>query len=55
MYLGMNVSSDDFACLGDTIARKYCPFCSCEHAWFKRDAKLIDKSLQRRRAMQQSA
>ena len=55
MYMGMNVSSDDFACMSDTIARKYCPFCSCEHAWFKRDAKLVDKSLQRQHAIQQSA
>lgn len=55
MYMGVDVSADDVANLSETFARKYCPFCSCEHAWFKRDAKLMDKSRNRRHAIQQSA
>jgi hypothetical protein len=52
MYLGIDVATDDMASMSETIARKYCPFCSCEHAWFKRDAKLLDKSKQRRPFLQ---
>ena len=55
MYMGMDVSTENFSCMSETVARKYCPFCSCEHAWFKRDAKLVDKSQARRADIQQSA
>lgn len=55
MYMGIDAGADDLACLPETFARKYCPFCSCEHAWFKRDAKLLDKSRSRRSEIQQSA
>jgi hypothetical protein len=55
MYLGIDVSADDMAHMSETLTRKYCPFCSCEHAWFKRDAKLLDKTHSRRSEIQRSA
>jgi hypothetical protein len=52
MFMGLDVRAEDLAAMPDTFARKFCPFCSCEHAWFKKDAKLVDKRPTPRRIQQ---
>ena len=42
-FMGIDAGVDDLADLPETFARKFCPFCACEHTWHKKDAKLIDK------------
>lgn len=54
-FMGMDVSLDDLSRLPDVFARKFCPFCACEHEWHRKDAKLVDRRLARRPGFQQSA
>jgi hypothetical protein len=41
-FMGLDVSPEQLAQMPDPFARKFCPYCACEHAWHKRDAKLVD-------------
>jgi hypothetical protein len=43
MFVGIDIGADDFAKLPETFARKFCPFCSCEHAWHKSTSRLVDR------------
>ncbi|MEA2905726.1 MAG: hypothetical protein QOG83_1680 [Alphaproteobacteria bacterium] len=43
MFLGMDVDAEKFVSLPDPLARKLCPFCSTEHFWHKKDAKLVNR------------
>lgn len=52
VFMGIDADAERFSCLPDTFARKFCPFCACEHDWRKRDAKLVDRKPVLRRAMQ---
>jgi hypothetical protein len=54
-FMGMDVSLDDVAQLPEIFARKFCPFCACEHEWHRKDAKIVDKRPARRPGFQQSA
>jgi hypothetical protein len=54
MFMGLNVSPDDLARLPEPFARKFCPYCSCEHEWYKKDAKLLDKRPAKRAGIQQA-
>jgi hypothetical protein len=49
MFMGLEVEPERFACLPENFARKFCPFCCCEHDWSKKGAKLVSK--RRRSAM----
>jgi hypothetical protein len=43
MFMGIDVDAEQFASFSESFARKFCPFCSCEHTWHKKDAKLVDR------------
>ena len=43
MFMGIDVDVEKFATFPEVFARKYCPYCCCEHAWSKKDSKLIDR------------
>jgi hypothetical protein len=38
-FMGIDVSPEAFANFPDPFARRFCPYCACEHAWYKNDAK----------------
>ena len=41
MFMGMDVDPKEFIRSLGPFARKFCPFCACEHLWYKEDAKLV--------------
>ena len=43
LIMGIDTDADRLASLPDSFARKFCPFCSCEHDWHKKDAKFGDR------------
>jgi hypothetical protein len=43
MFMGIDVEADRFTALPEPFARRYCPYCCCEHDWRKKDSKLIDR------------
>ena len=43
MFMGIDVDSEQFATYPESFARKYCPYCCCEHAWYRKDSKLLDR------------
>jgi hypothetical protein len=53
LFMGIDVETEQFAIFPESFGRKYCPYCSCEHAWYKQDAKLLDRRPQSRRGLQQ--
>ena len=52
MFMGIDVEAERFAALPETFARKFCPFCACEHDWYKRNSKLDDRRPAAPRGMQ---
>jgi len=55
MFVGIDVSAEAFANFPELFARKFCPFCACEHAWYKKDSKLIAARPSQRRDVQQAS
>jgi hypothetical protein len=43
LFMGIDCDAERFAFLPETIARKFCPYCCCEHAWYKKDATLAPR------------
>ena len=43
MFMGIDIQAERFATLPDTLPRKFCPFCCCEHEWYKKNSKLLDR------------
>ena len=43
VFMGIDVEPERFATFPEPFARRYCPYCCCEHAWSKKDSKLIDR------------
>ena len=41
MHMGIDVDPEDLANASGPFARKYCPFCACEHLWYKEDARVL--------------
>jgi hypothetical protein len=56
-YLFMRIELDpgDLSNLSDPFARKFCPYCACEHAWYRKDAKLVDARPSVRPGVQQAS
>jgi len=54
MFMGLDAGVDELARLPEPFARKFCPYCSCEHAWYKKDAKLVERRPDARRIQQAS-
>ena len=40
---GIETDADTFRRLPDTLSRTHCPHCGVEHAWWKREALLLDQ------------
>ena len=38
MFMGMDVDPKEFARSTGAFARKFCPFCACDHWWHKEDS-----------------
>jgi hypothetical protein len=55
MFMAMEVDPRDFQGSRGPFARKFCPFCSCEHLWHKEDAKLLASKPVVRRGIQQAS
>ena len=43
MFMGIDIEAERFAALPDTLTRKFCPFCCCDHEWYKKNSKLLDR------------
>lgn len=41
MFMGMDIDPKEFAHRAGPFARKFCPFCACEHFWYKEDSKFL--------------
>ncbi len=54
MFLGIDVDAEQFLRLPEQLTRKFCPFCACEHAWYKKDSKLVNKRPAIARSVQQA-
>jgi hypothetical protein len=41
MFMGMDVDPKEFIRASGPFARKFCPFCACDHFWHKEDTKVL--------------
>ena len=41
MFMGMDADPKEFVRAFGPFARKFCPFCACEHLWHKEEAKFL--------------
>jgi hypothetical protein len=41
LFMGIEVDPEQFANFPETFTRKYCPYCCCDHAWYKKDTQLV--------------
>ncbi len=41
MFIGMDVDPKEFPRSPGPFARKFCPFCACDHLWHKEDARFV--------------
>jgi hypothetical protein len=55
MFMAMDADPRDFERSRGPFARKFCPFCACEHFWHKEDAKFLAPKPEVRRGIQQAS
>jgi hypothetical protein len=55
MFMGMDADPRDFERARGPFARKFCPFCACEHFWHKEDSKLLAPKPVARHGFQQAS
>jgi hypothetical protein len=41
MFMGMDADPKEFIGKSGPFARKFCPFCACEHSWQREDTKFL--------------
>ena len=41
MFMGMEADPKEFTRSPGPFARKFCPFCACDHLWHKEDSKFL--------------
>jgi hypothetical protein len=41
MFMGMEADPKEFMGRSGPFARKFCPFCACEHSWHTEDSKFL--------------
>jgi hypothetical protein len=41
MFIAMEADPKDFVRAYGPFIRKFCPFCSCEHMWYREDCKFL--------------
>jgi hypothetical protein len=55
MFMGIDADPKDLVRASGPLTRKHCPFCACEHLWYKEDSKVLNpKPVARPRALQAS-
>jgi hypothetical protein len=40
-FMGMDVDPKQFTGRRGAFARTFCPFCACDHDWYKEDSKFL--------------
>ncbi|MFZ2139830.1 MAG: hypothetical protein WAV78_23360 [Xanthobacteraceae bacterium] len=55
MFMGMDANPKTFAATAGPFARKFCPFCACEHSWYKEDSKFLPATPTARSDIQQAS
>ena len=55
MFMGMEVDPKEFTATSGPFARKFCPFCACEHFWHKEDSKFLTAKTPARSNIQQAS
>ena len=53
MFMGMDVDPKEFTRSPGPFARKFCPFCACDHLWHKEDSKFLAPKIVLRPHIQQ--
>jgi hypothetical protein len=43
MFMGMEADPKEFVRSAGPFARKFCPFCCCEHLWYREDSKFLSR------------
>ena len=41
MFMGLEADPKEFIGRSGAFARKFCPFCACEHFWHREDTKFL--------------
>ena len=41
MFMGLEADPKEFMGRSGAFARKFCPFCACEHSWHREDTKFL--------------
>ena len=54
MFMGMDVHPKEFTHAFGSFARKFCPFCACEHSWYKEDSKFLAPAADQRPGVRQA-
>jgi hypothetical protein len=55
MFMGMDVGPKEFTRSLGPFARKFCPFCACDHLWHKEDSKFLAPKAALRPHIQQAS
>jgi hypothetical protein len=55
MFMGMDVDPKDFTRSSGPFTRRFCPFCACEHDWYKEDSKFWPPKAAARPRIQQAS
>jgi hypothetical protein len=54
-FMGMDVDPKEFIRSAGPFARKFCPFCACEHLWYKEDSKFLSPKTEPGQRIQQAS
>jgi hypothetical protein len=55
MSMGIDIDPKEFAHANGPFARKFCPFCACEHFWYKEDSKFLKPKIAAAARVQQAS
>jgi hypothetical protein len=55
MFMGLDSEPKEFIGKFGPFARKFCPFCACEHSWYREDAKFLAVKSPARPRIQQAS
>jgi hypothetical protein len=55
MFMGMDVDPKEFIRSAGPFARKFCPFCACDHLWYKEDSKFLTPKTEAGQRIQQAS
>jgi hypothetical protein len=55
MFMGMDGDPEEFKRAPGPFARKFCPFCACDHLWHKEDSKFLPPKPALRSHIQQAS